>query len=336
MLVVPEKGLLMTGRSFLRLSLALFFVALPVFADIDDLLSLVPAEAVSVGAVRLDELRGGALLERLFEETSDAASDGEARMFMEEAGLDPRRDVDRLVVAMIPRGAGDSELDVLVLFEGSFDRTRLSSAVARRGAQPRSAGGELYYRIHDDSGDPECGMDRAASVAFVSNRLVIAGTEAATIRALDAHARGGTRFLAASNIGRDLREIDRTASAWVMIDVPRSSRAGRGFGWSDAAAAPLQQAMRHVSTLGIWASERNGHLEVGGVALVADPETRALLEDLLRGVTAAWRMAAREKNADWLPVIRKFDIDRNGQRVRIRGRIPISMLREGEERLASR
>jgi hypothetical protein len=328
----------MSGRPFLRLSLAMLVLSVPLFAATEDLLSLVPAEAVSVGAVRLDELRSGIFLERLFEETSDAVSDGEARLFMDEAGLDPRRDVDALVVAMIPRGAGESEVDVLVLFEGNFDRTRLSSAVARRGAQPRSAGGELYYLIHDDNADPDCKTGRAGSVAFVSDRLVIAGTEPAVIRALDARAGGGTRFLGASNIGRDLREIDRTASAWVMIDVPRSARAGRGIGerWSDGAAAPLQQAMRHVSTLGLWASERNGHLEVGGVALAADHETRALLEDLLRGVTAAWRMAAREENAEWLPVIRKFEIDRNGQRVRIRGRIPISMLRERDQRLASR
>jgi hypothetical protein len=328
----------MSGRSFLRLSLSLFLVALPLFAATDDLLSLVPADAVSVGVVRFDELRSGSFLERLFEETSDVASDGEARMFIDEAGLDPRRDVDALVVAMTPRGAGESEADILVLFEGSFDRARLSSAVARRGAQPRSAGGDLYYLLHREDADPDCETGRTASVAFVSNRLVIAGSEPAVIRALDARAGGGTRFLGASNLGRDLRQIDRTASAWVMIDVPRSSRIGRGIGerWSDGAAGPLRHAMRHVSTLGIWASERNGHLEVGGMVLAADHETRALIEDLLRGMTAAWRVAAREKNADWLPVIRKFEIDRNGQRVRIRGRIPISMLREGENRLASR
>lgn len=314
-------------------------LALPAVAGTDELLSVVPSDAVSVGVVRVDELKAGQLGGMLFEHTSDITTDGEAMLFLQEAGLDPMSDVSAVLFAMLPSADSAEEGEVLFVVEGSFDPIRLAAAVTRRGAIPgASAGGVAYYRLTDSDTDRSEHHDEKPVVSFPSTTMTIAGTEAAVVRALEQRAAGGSNFLAASNIGRDLAKIDRDASAWAMMDVPRSARMGRSMTQklSDDHAQSFGKALRYVSTMGVWASERNGNVEFGGVALTSDGETRVLLEDVVRGITAAWRMGAREDNPEWLPVIRSFKIGRDDYGVSIKGAIPIALLKDQKQKLATR
>lgn len=314
-------------------------LALPAVAGTDELLSVVPSDAVSVGVVMVDELKAGQLGGMLFEHTSDITTDGEAMLFLQEAGLDPMSDVSAVLFAMLPSAENAEEGEVLFVVEGSFDPVRLAAAVTRHGAVPASAaGGGVYYRITGSETDESDDDHKKPVVSFPSTTMTIAGTEAAVVRALEQRAAGGSSFLAASNIGRDLAKIDRNASAWAMMDVPRSARMGRSMTQklSDGHAQSFGKALRYVSTMGVWASERNGNIEFGGVALTSDGDTRVLLEDVVRGITAAWRMGAREDNAEWLPVIRSFRIGRDDAGVSIKGAIPISLLKDQKQKLATR
>ncbi len=90
-------------RSMLSLVLAaLVLVALPGMAAASDLLSLVPEKAVAVGMVQLSDLRNSPVTGRLFNDTDRITSDGDAARFMEEAGIEPAKDVDTVVVAVSP------------------------------------------------------------------------------------------------------------------------------------------------------------------------------------------------------------------------------------------
>ena len=318
-------------------SFLVVLLALPAVAGTSELLSIVPADAVSVGVVSIDDLKSGQFGSLLFEHNSDITTDGEAMMFLQEAGLDPMSDVSAILFAVLPREGNPEEGEVLLLVEGNFNPSRLAAAITRRGAVPESsAGGVAYFRLDvDDEGEEP---RRTPVVSFASTTLTIAGTEGAVVKALEQRAAGDSRFLVASNIGRDLAKIDRNASSWAMMDVQRSARMGRSMidDLDDEQARSFGKALRYVSTMGVWASERNGNIEFGGVALTADGETRVLLEDVVRGITAAWRMAAREENPEWLPVIRSFEINRDDAGVRINGSIPIALLKDHREQVASR
>ncbi|MGZ5433953.1 MAG: hypothetical protein ACXWH7_13605, partial [Thermoanaerobaculia bacterium] len=93
-------------------SLAVFALvaalALPALAA-DDALNLVPANAVTVGMVKLADMRTSPLSSMLFQHTDKMSSDGEAEKFLLEAGLSPTKDVDVIVVATSPRTALGSE-----------------------------------------------------------------------------------------------------------------------------------------------------------------------------------------------------------------------------------
>src|ERR1035441_9469903 len=104
-------------------------LALPATASSgDDALALVPADAASVGVIHVADLRTSPLAARLFSDTDHLSVAGHAQHFPDEASLNPKEDVDLVVAAGSPKGAGGSDGWGLVLFEGRFDPARLLAA----------------------------------------------------------------------------------------------------------------------------------------------------------------------------------------------------------------
>ncbi|HXM75930.1 MAG TPA: hypothetical protein VN971_04075, partial [Thermoanaerobaculia bacterium] len=189
----------MTRRVLAVLAFAFAFAAasssLAAARAADDALSLVPADAASVAVIRFNELRSSPLAGRLFSDADHIHGDGEAARFLEESNLKPREDVDTVVlVGLVPSG---SDTPALALFEGRFDPERLGAAARSRGATKVSD----YYRV------PEKGSARHGgpqAVAFVSPRLIVAGSESAVVAALAARGAGGTAFSSGAGLGRQL------------------------------------------------------------------------------------------------------------------------------------
>jgi len=301
---------------------AILAIALPVFAK-DDALSLVPANAVTVGMVKLREMRTSPLSSMLFEQTDKMSADGEAEKFLSDAGLAPVKDVDVLVVATSPRTNLGSEADVLVIAEGRFNVERLSSALAARGAVKKGA----YYVIADKNDDDH----DTGAVAFPSASLAIAGTERAVVAALEARANGGTTFRAANGLGIDLARVDRDATAWALVDVTRAARLTKGgsihTGKGQSGEA-LAAALKSVSTFAVWAKDTGSALELGAFGLSTDAETLELIEDTVRGALSAMRLAVKDKSPEMVSVLRRFEVSRKNDSITIEGSIPASSLRE--------
>jgi len=301
---------------------AVLALAVPAFAK-DDALSLVPANAVTVGMVKLRDMRSSPLSSMLFEQTDKMSTDGEAEKFLTDAGLSPLKDVDVLVVATSPRTNLGSDADVLVIAEGRFNVERLSTAIAARGAIKKGA-----YFITPEKGDND--HDHGA-VAFLSASMVIAGTERAVVAALEARANGGTSFRAANGLGMDLARVNRNATAWALVDVTRAARLTKGgqihTGKGQAGEA-LSMALKTVSTLAVWATDTGDALELGAFGLSSDKETLELIEDTARGALSAMRLAVKEKSPEMVSVLRRFEVSRKDDSILIEGSIPASSLRD--------
>src|SRR5213078_4058602 len=95
--VVPPKGVLIMSRRLQLAAVLSLAIASVAFAK-GDAISLIPNDAVTVGVVRLADLRNGSLLSTLFQETDKMSVDGDAAKFMADAGLAPTKDVDVLVI----------------------------------------------------------------------------------------------------------------------------------------------------------------------------------------------------------------------------------------------
>jgi hypothetical protein len=306
------------NRSLKSLLVLAALVALPAFAK-NDALSLIPNDAVSVGVVRLADLRTSPLSMTLFEQTDKVGSNGESDRFLSEAGLDPKKDIDVLVVAMSPRTNLGTEPEVLVAADGRFNVDRLTKALLDRGATQK-AGYLLLPQEGETSG-------KRGAVAFPDSRLVLIGTESAVTEALAARANGGTTFLTSSGLGRESSRIEPRASAWALVDVARAQRL-TGTAKVPQNHAVLGAALKNVSTVALWATDTGDALKLGGFGLARDEETLQLVEDTLRGALAAMRLAVQDKAPEMVPVLRKFTVSRSDEAVSISGTIPAAELKK--------
>lgn len=317
---VTRKDLTMTRliRS-LAVIAAAATLALPATAK-DDALSLVPADAVTVGMVRLADMRTSPLSSVLFEHVDRMSMDGDAEKFLLDAGIQPTRDVDTLVLATSPRTTLGSEPNVLVIAEGRFQPERLAAALLARGASKKGA----YIFLPEAEGEP-------GAVAFLSSSLAIAGNERSVVNALAARANGGTGFVTRGALAMDLGRIHPGATAWAMVDVPRAARlakAGSIHTGSGEPGAVLRAALQTVSTVAVWATDTGDTLQLGATGVSNDTEILELLEDAVRGALAALRIAAADKAPELVSVLRRFDIDRNAGSITVEGSIPAAPIRE--------
>lgn len=297
-------------------------LAVPAFAAKNDALSLVPANAVSVGVVKLNDLRTSPLSSILFQHTDDVTSNGKGDQFLSDAGLDPKKDVDVLVVATSLKTNLGSEAEVLVAAEGRFNVERLSSALVARGAVKKTSANGVYYLAPDNDGD------KKGAVAFPSGSLAIGGTEDAVVKALATYAAGGSNFNM-SGLGIDAGRIDSNATAWAIVDVTRAKRiVGNGPKMSSQSNPAINAAIKHVSTIAVWATDTGDALKLNAFGIAADDETLQLLEDTLRGALSAMRLAVQEKSPDMVSVLRRFSVSRSDDTVSISGSIPADSLRK--------
>jgi hypothetical protein len=306
-------------------ALAALLLAVPVFAA-PGALSLVPNDAVSVGVVKLNELRSSPLSSTLLQQTDKFGSNGDAAEFLRETGLDPVKDVDVLVVATSPRTALGSDADVLVIAEGRFNAARLTKALTDRGAVRKTTAGGSYLTLPDSDRE-----DHKGAVSFPSGDMAIMGSERAVAAALASRAAGGSAFGVASGLGRDAARIDQKATAWAVVDVARASRLTGGFGrvpGQGGQREALAAAIKSVSTIALWAVDSGDALTLGAFGLASDEETLGLLEDTLRGALSGMRLAVKDKAPELVSVLRKFDVDRTNDSVRISGTIPADSLRK--------
>jgi hypothetical protein len=310
----------MTGLFRTLLSLALLAaLSLPAAAQ-EQALALVPANAVTVGVVHLAEMRTSPLSSFLFEHVDRMTAEGEAAKFLLDAGLQPHRDVDLLVVATSPGTTPGSELDVLVIAEGDFNPQRLASAIVSRGAIRNGA----YLILPEAKGEN-------GAVAFLSPTLAIAGNERSVVKAIEARTGGGTNFTRRGTLAKDLRRVAPGATAWALVDVARLARLTNGHTidtGNGQAGAVLQAAMKNVSSVAVWAKDSGSALHLGATSSSTDIETLQLLEDAVRGALAALRISASEKAPEMVSVLRRFDVRRASDSMTVEGSIPAAVIRD--------
>ncbi len=263
-----------TSRLFTRFALTCGAVALfalsaaaPLAAasrSANDLLSLVPADAAAVAVVRLSELRESPLAARLFSGADHMTVDGDGARFLAEAQLDPKKDVDTVVVAGSP-SSGHHNSPTIALFEGRFDPDRLAAAAEKRGATRKSTAAGTYFLLPEKHGH---GDEQQAAAAFVSPSLVIVGAESAVAQALEDRQHGGTGFVSGTGLGRQLRRVDRDSSVWALVDVARypsvARRSAHVHGSDEAAGEPAMAIMGAMKSVTLLAVQAKAHGDARG------------------------------------------------------------------------
>lgn len=303
-------------KQFLAVALLALALAPAAFAK-NDAMSLIPNDSVSVGVVRLADMRSSPLSAALFAQTAHISNDDDAVAFLRDAGLQPTKDVDVVVFATSPRTNLGSEADFLIAADGRFNVDRLTSALVSRGAIKKTSAHGTYFRMPEKSGETHQGV-----VAFPDAHLALIGTEAAVLEALASRAAGGTSFATASGLGRDMARVDAHATAFILVDVPRAQRITGTPKLGGGNGQALGAALKNVSTVALWATDSGDSLKLNAIGLSSDSETLGLVEDTLRGALSAMRLAVQEKSPELVSVLRKFSVSRTDSSVSISGSVP--------------
>ncbi|HXI11310.1 MAG TPA: hypothetical protein VNM92_01525 [Thermoanaerobaculia bacterium] len=318
--------------SFKKLSLfvAVFLAVPALFAGSNEVLSLVPSNAVSVGMVRLSDIRTSPILGHLINETDKITVDGEAAKFLRETGLKPSEDIDSMTFALLPAGTIRGDGRALVIFEGSFNAEKITNAIIRRGAGKVAYSRATYLRMTHEKGN------QGGAIAFLSNHIAIAGHEDAVKLALASRPAGGSDFARRAPLGRQLLHVDPTANAWAVIDVTRARLVMEGPTWGTSEKDPrnlVAGMLKSVESVVLWTRESSDELVLGGHATSKDDDTAQAIEDLIRGALGTWRLAVSERVPALVPVIRRFKVDRDGLGVTFRGSVPGKLIRDGMKKI---
>jgi hypothetical protein len=326
-------------RRLARLALASAFVislvstlALPAAAarPTDDALALVPPDSATAGMLRVADLRSSPLAARFFSELDDATVDGDGARFLAEARLHPVDDVDLVVFAAGNGGRGKA----LVAFEGRFEPERLAAAALSRGAEARATPAGTYFLLGKNASS---GPKGDGAVAFVSRRLMVAGSEEAVVLALAARASGGTGFARGAGLGASLDKVDSNASGWLLVDRTKlpDTKGSLRISSDGSAARNVLAAMNLVSAFAFQMTVKGDSLRLSGAGYTGDAETRELLEDALRGILAAMRIASQEK-PEVVSALRRFRVATDRDAVTISGTLDGATLRALAEAKAKR
>jgi len=303
---------------FLAFGASLALAAPP---TVGEMLKLVPEGAQTVVAMDSAALRSHPKVQAwLLEQHSWTGADQEMQQFLADAGLDPVRDVDGIVVALL----GEThQTRGLVLFAGRYDAASLGAALVKRGATAFTIGKVAAYRL------PASGQHGHAAgvLAIPSNELVIAGEEASVTAAL------APPHAAIQLVAKEIASghIDVRAPFWMVANVPPEVRARAGQAGSHGegdGGEPIRGIVLASGAVERVAAQAflDDSLKVSAVAVADTVENAQLIRDAVKGALAAARLATQQKRPELVDVLRGVEVGVSGNEVSVAASIPLSLL----------
>lgn len=291
-------------------------------ANIASLIGVLPEGSSVVVAVDVAALRAQPTIQSWLLEHSAPWSgvDEETASFLAEAGLDPVRDVDLMVVAM----RDGNEDDPLALFAGRYDPSSLGAALVKHGAEVVQISGRTAYKLEglaDSTPD--------APFMTVADDLVMVGSR----DAIAAAAAGGANGSAIVADSVRLGHLDLNAPFWMVVDVPEQVEADSRQVEIHSDDPDMQtvdgllHATASVRRVAMYARVSD-LLEISSTAMATTEENAELLRDAVKGVIAAARLQAQETHPEVVDILRKVKVVTDGNTLTVAGAVPVTLLEE--------
>lgn len=230
----------------------------------------------------------------------------------EQVGVDPRRDVDQVVLA----GARGQAMAAMVF--GRFDRYRLGRALeTRKGVTWKTHAGTTVYLLGE-------ARSRGQAVAFLDDHALVVGDREGVLATLDNRAGGGSLRSNAALIGL-LGQVKPGSTLWMVGDAELLSALPTSMPGSGAPAGSTQtMALPRLKGL-IATGEFDPALDLDVIGETEDDAAARNLADLVRGGVALISLQAAQK-----PELRELasaiSVTTDARRVRLNVRLPYALL----------
>jgi hypothetical protein len=241
----------------------------------------------------------------------DAFADVESRI-----GLNPERDLDQVVVA---GREGDPATSGVAMVIGRFDRSKLMQAVeAKKGEVTwKSLSGTNVYLFKE-------GSRRAAALAFLDDRTLVIGSQAAVEGTVAGHSSGAAGLRGNKQLLGLLEQVKPGSAFWMVGDqtllrnLPSTLAAPGGQGISNSVTLPNLQSLLVTGDL-----ESAVSLSVTGET--TDDAAARNLADVVRGFVALMTLQAQQK-PELKDLGSAIQVSTEGRRVLLNARFPYELL----------
>lgn len=287
-------------------------------ASVTDLVARVPAGSEMVLAMNASSLRGHPLVQTWLSrhEREWTGLETESTEFLRDSGLDPLKDIDAFVLAVVAR---DQDPRWLVLVSGRFDPASLEAALIKRGAEPATLADQSVLRLHDHP-------HRGQALVKLGPEVLIAGDETTLAAALATSPTGSALVRQEVAAGH----LDLGADFWVVLDVPEAVR--RHVAEAAAEHPTSDSQLRNVVVTSASVRRVTGEaflsdsLHLRGRAMADGVENAGLLRDALKGAVAAMRLGTQSEHPELVDVLRGVDIRTDGNDVTADASIPLAVI----------
>ncbi len=282
-------------------------------------LALLPSSAEFVLSLDTFALRKSDLvaeMEKRFDSIPEAAEN--YRRFVQETGIDPRQDTDRVLMSLRQADAG-LDSGFLIVAEGRFGSSRLVDTAAEKGGTIVTT--EDGTRMWTSRG--ENGEGGVHALAQPGPDMILFGHESEVRRALDILAHRTAPEVKSSKLKDLIAGVDRRAPAWAILNSSAlasklSQEIGRsGADWDPGAALSKVDS---VTVMGWVGKDVDVKLRVS----THDGETASLLADVVRGALAAGKLAAKDRDAGLLKILQETSLVQEGTTLEMEASIPAS------------
>ena len=175
---------------------------------------LIPADADTVISVNVKQILDSDVIKKYaLAQMKQFLQGNDAQKFFNEIGLDPLKDVEKIVVA----GSGKDQTDIkgLIIVHGKFDAEKMykrAEAETKKDPDKFSLvkdGKDVMFKFQPDNGNPVYGT-------VVDDTTIIVGTEKKIITTALAAANGDAKPKLDKKVAGLIGKMDDKASVWVV------------------------------------------------------------------------------------------------------------------------
>jgi hypothetical protein len=282
---------------------------------------LLPADAKFVGGIDVRRFTASPF----YAKYASPAAKGRPETFREleeKTGLNPERDVDQVVFAGTPGRSGPESGVVVVL--GRFDRAKISSLIeAEKKATSKNVQGVPVYLFAE-------GQEGAGALAFVDERTLVMGSQAAVEAAIQSQSRGGTSLKQNATIMALLERVRPDATFWAVGDQSLLENMPKNVPGPSGGQITLP-GLRNISVSG----DMEPQLDVEVTGEANDEANAKNLADVVRGFLALAALQANQR-PELKELASAVSVTTEARQVKVSAHVPYELIdslqKQGERR----
>jgi hypothetical protein len=235
------------------------------------------------------------------------------RELEEKTGLNPERDLDQVIFAGTPPSGTSRESGVVVAL-GRFDRAKISQTIEqeKKGVTSKNVQGITLYMFQE-------GQKGASAIAFVDDRTLVMGTQAAVEAAILSQSQGGKTLKQNASIMALLERVRPDATFWGVGDQSLFQNMPKDVqGPGGTITLPGLRAMTVAGDMDPMVA-----VEITGDTL--DEAAAKNLADVVRGFVALAALQSGQK-PELKELASSISVSTEANQVRVNARVPYEVL----------